>query len=221
VKHWSYSCLFILLALSVRSVAQETPWWELYGGFQFTGYQTVQMQKLVNSRATSSGLLTSAIGNRANLIGWNFSTQENANSWFGGVVDFSGGYGSKRVTLSTPGKLSTVSSFKPALFTMGGGPQFSYRRNDRIQPFFRMIIAAAYVNLNPDANTTSIVVGTHPAPSMNDTNLALMFGGGVDYLVKKYACFRISGDYIHSFVFNESENSYRVSAGVSFRIGNR
>lgn len=221
MKHWIYSGLLILTVMSVRSVAQETPWWELYGGFQFTGFHTVQMQNLVNSTPLASGLPTSIVGNRSNLIGWNLSTQENVNSWFGGIVDFSGGYGSKGVRLSAPGKLSTASTFKPALFTMGGGPQFSYRRNERIQPFFRMIIAAAYVNLNPDANTTNIIVGMHPALSMNDTNLALMFGGGVDYLLKKYACFRISGDYIHTFVFNESEGSYRLSAGVSFRIGNK
>jgi hypothetical protein len=220
-KHHGRRSLLILFFLCVPSLAQQTPWWELYGGFQFTGYQTVQMQKLVNSTASAAGFLTPTIGDHVSMLGWDFSAQENKNSWFGGIIDFSGGYGSKNVTFSQLGKASLVSSFKPSLFTMGGGPQFTYRKKERVQPFFRMIAAAAYSNLNPDTNTANILSGIHPPPSTSDTNLALIFGGGVDYQATRYAFFRFSGDYIHTFVFSESESSYRLTAGIDFRIGSR
>ncbi len=155
------------------------------------------------------------------MIGWNFSAQENLNSWFGGVIDFSGGYGSRSVTLRQTGGTQRVSTFNPALFTMGGGPQFAYRRADRVQPFVRMIIAAAYTNLNPDQNTTSILSGTSPSSATSDTGLALMFGGGVDYRMKSYSSFRLAADYVHTFTFNESNNNVRVSAGINFCIGKK
>ena len=217
------TCLYasVLISLSFASLAQNTPWWELHGAFQFTNSQTGQVQDVVNSVASFTGSPSVNVGTRLNMIGWDFSAQENTNSWFGGIVDFSGGYGSKSVTLFPPKGTPSVAKFSPALFTMGGGPQFSFRHNERIQPFFRVILAAAYSNLNPNTSISNIVNAKFPAPSTSDTNLALLFGSGFDYRLKRYAFFRIAGDYIHTFVFEKSENNFRVTAGVSFRIGNK
>jgi len=213
--------VLIFLSFSIVCVAQNTPDWELYGGFQFTNYHTAQIQKVVNSLDSATGSAAPIANTHSNMIGWNFSAQQNANSWFSGIIDFGGGYGNKSVTLRPSGATRTPPSFKPAIFTMGGGPQFTYRRNERVQPFVRMICAAAYANLNPDANTTNALGTIFPSPSTNETAFALLFGGGFDYRLKNYSSFRFVGDYLHSFVFNESESYYRISVGITFRIGNK
>ena len=216
-------CLHLLtpLLLTVACIAQETPDWELYGGFQFTHYHTAQLQEVVNSLVAETGPAGLRINSRPNMIGWNFSAQQNVNSWFGGIVDFSGGYGSKNVTLPQAPGTRIAPTFKPTIFTMGGGPQFSYRRNEHIQPFFRMICAAAYANLNPDRTTTSQLNSMYPPPSTSETAFALIFGGGVDYRLTNDTSLRVAGDYLHTFVFNESESNFRITAGITFRIGSR
>jgi len=155
------------------------------------------------------------------MIGWDFSAQENMNTWFAGIVDFSGGYGSKNVPLSQAGGTKLSANFSPALFTMGGGPQFSYRKSVGIQPFARVIFAAAYSNLNPNATTTNILNANHPSPVTSDTDFAMIFGGGFDYPFKNYAALRVAADYIHTFIYTESQSNFRVTAGITFRIGSR
>jgi hypothetical protein len=217
----SFLQALIFFSFSILCVAQNTPDWELYGGFQFTNYHTAQIQKVVNSVDSGMGSAAPTVNTHSNMIGWNFSAQQSANSWFSGIIDFGGGYGSKRISLRQAGQTRTQPSFKPTIFTMGGGPQFTYRGNAHIQPFFRMICAAAYANLNPDASTTNVLGAISPAPSTNGTALALLFGGGFDYRLASHSSFRIVGDYLHSFVFNQSESNYRISAGITFRIGNK
>ena len=223
MKHGFYSCLRLLIwvSFSLAAIAQEAPWWELHAGYQFTRQQTGQIQTVVNSLSAFSGSPTLSVGNHLNMNGWDFSAQENMNSWFGGIVDFSGGYGRKNVTLSQLGGTKLSANFSPALFTMGGGPQFSFRRSVRIQPFARVIFAAAYSNLNPNAATTNTLDANHPSPSTTDTDFAMILGGGVDYPFKNYAALRVVADYIHTFIYTESQSNFRVTAGITFRIGSR
>lgn len=221
MKHVLCSHLLICSLFSLAAIAQESPWWELHAGYQFTGQQTGQMQNVINSLSAFSGLPAVPVGSHVNMIGWDFSAQENMNSWFGGIVDFSGGYGSKKVTLSQPEGTQVSANFSPALFTMGGGPQFTYRRGLRLQPFARVIFAAAYSNLNPNAATTNILNANHPSPGTTDTDFAMIFGGGLDYPFKRYAALRVAADYIHTFIYEESQSNFRVTAGITFRIGNK
>jgi opacity protein-like surface antigen len=212
------ACLHLLsfFLFSLTSIAQDTPWWELHAGYQFTGYRTGQMQNLINSLTAPSGLPAVNVGSHMNMNGWNFSVQENANSWFGAIVDFSGGYASKNLTVPHAGGTPVAANFAPALFTMGGGPQFSYRKSDRVQPFARIIFAAAYSNLKPN---TAITNALSPNVSWTcDTAFAMIGGGGIDYRLKNYAYFRIAGDYIRTTLFNEGQNNFRITAGVTFRI---
>jgi len=208
-------CL-ILLSFSLACVSQNTPWWELHAGYQFTSYRTGQMQNLINSAPAPSGSPAVNVGNHINMNGWNFSVQENSNSWFGAIVDFSGGYASKNLTLPHAGGAPVAANFAPALFTMGGGPQFSYRKSDRVQPFARFIFAAAYSNLNPNAALNNSFSANGSWTS--DTAFAMIGGGGLDYRLKNYAYFRVAADYIRTTLFNEGENNFRITAGISFRI---
>ena len=201
-------------SLSLFSFGQNIPWWELYAGYQFTSYREPQMQTLLNLSSTSSGLAAGIISDHVSLNGWNLSAQENANSWFGGIVDFSGGYGVKKANLHQSDGKPTAADFSPGFFTMGGGPQLAYRGSERIQPFARFIFAAAYSNLNQNqfiSDHSSLGGGM-------DTALALIGGGGIDYRVNRYAYARIAGDYIHTSLFGRNENNFRISAGINFRI---
>jgi hypothetical protein len=208
--------LSIFFLFSLISVAQETPWWELHAGYQFTSYRTGQMQNLINSLTASSGLPGVNVGSHLNMNGGDFSLQENTNSWFGGIINFSSGYASKNVTLSQPGGAQVAASFAPALITIGDGPQFSYRKYERIQPFARVIFAAAYSNLNPNRATTNGLSAN--ASWTSNTAFALIGGGGIDNRLKSHAYLRIAGDYMHTSLFNEAENNFRITGGIAFRI---
>lgn len=211
--------LLLFCSLPLLVLAQDSPEWEIHAGYQFTGYQTLQLQELMNVITASSGSPALSTGTHLNLNGWDLSAQQNMNSWFGGIVDFSGGYGSRSVTPFQPGGNQSRATFMPALYTIGGGPQFTYRKSERIQPFARIIAAAAQSGLNPNSSITNALAAIAPAPSTSDTAFALIAGGGVDYRLKPHAFFRVAGDYIHTSLFHQGENSFRVTAGIDFRIG--
>lgn len=217
MKHLCY-CFFIAWLSALTAMAQETPWWEFHASYQFTAYQTGQMQDVVTSISQPAGLATASVGRHLNMNGWDLSVQENSTSWFGGIIDFSGGYASRNVTLSEAGGKNVSAKFSPALFTIGGGPQFTYRKNDRIQPFARVICAAAYSNLNPSKSVSDALASTAASVSTSDTGLAIIGGGGLDYRLKNYAYFRVAGDYIHTSVFGEGENNFRVTVGITLRL---
>ena len=67
--------LLPLLALPVSALAQQTPLVEVFGGY--------------------SNLASNINVSSIDLNGVNFSAQENLNSWFGGVLDFSTHFGTE------------------------------------------------------------------------------------------------------------------------------
>jgi hypothetical protein len=163
------------------------------------------------------------------MNGWNVSLQENKASWWGGVVDFSGSYGTKNIDLSqvaqalglVPAGTKVNATFKPTLYTFAGGPQFTYRKRKNIQPFARIMFGGGYSNLAPDNVTKVTLQIVAPTFSTNSTAFALIGGGGVDYVWKDYVAFRAVGDYVRTSLFNESQNNFRISFGVNFRIGQK
>jgi hypothetical protein len=98
----TYLLLIVLSLLTVPALAQNTntPWWELYGGYQYARADTGAAQDAVNLITGSNGLPHVDFGRHQNLSGWNVSLQENKASWWGGVVDFSGSYQNKDVDLT-------------------------------------------------------------------------------------------------------------------------
>jgi len=205
--------LLVCTLFSVTTLAQNTPWWELYGGYQFASYRTDQMQTLISQSSSSAGIAGANVSNHLNMNGWNLAVQENQNSWFSGIIDFSGVYGNTHANLSQPRGTKPAANFSPGFFTMGGGPQFTYRKSERVQPFARIIFAAAYCNLNPN-----LFITNHASGSSADTDFALIGGGGIDYRLNSYAFFRIAGDYIHTSLFSQGQNNFRITAGIDFRI---
>jgi opacity protein-like surface antigen len=218
----------LLLVLSFFSIAhaQSTPWWELFGGYQYLHADTGQAQDALDLITDSNGLPHVDVGRHQNLNGWNVSLQENKASWWGGIIDFSGTYATKDVDLTqaaiaagliSPG--STASArIKPSAYTFAGGPQFTYRMK-RIQPFGRIMFGGAHARARADLLVDKAVVFISPEES--DTGFALIGGGGADYVWKDYLSVRAAADYVRTYLFSETQSNLRISVGVTFRIGRK
>ncbi|MGB8834930.1 MAG: hypothetical protein WCC95_22450 [Candidatus Sulfotelmatobacter sp.] len=197
--------VFVVYLVPTR--AQDTPQWELYGAYQY-------LRTLPPKDA----------GPAENLNGWNVSLQENKASWWGGVADFSGSYGTQSIDLTQsfqsaglvpPGTTVTERS-KPELYTFAGGPQFTYRAH-KVQPFARIMAGAALVRQGSELFYNSALISSSPAG--NQTAFALIAGGCADYVWKKYLSFRAAGDLVRTFFSDNPQNNIRISIGVNFRIG--
>jgi hypothetical protein len=153
--------LLLSVALSVSMcplAAQDTPWWEGYGGFQFTRTDTARVQDLADSLTVPNDLPRINVGRTLNMEGFNVSLQENSASWWGGVLDLSGSFKTKNIDLSqvaqslglVPAGTRVVATFHPAFYTFAFGPQFTYRKMSKIQPFARIMFGGAHSDLEPD-----------------------------------------------------------------------
>jgi hypothetical protein len=197
--------IFVVYLLPTK--AQDTPQWELYGAYQY-------LRTLPPKDA----------GPAENLNGWNVSLQENKASWWGGVVDFSGSYGTQNIDLTqtyqsvglAPPGVTVTERIKPQLYTFAGGPQFTYRAH-KVQPFARVMAGAALVRQGSEVFYNNALISSSPAA--NQTAFALIAGGGADYVWKRYLSFRAAGDLMRTFFSNGHQNDLRISVGVNFRIG--
>jgi hypothetical protein len=232
------ACLLLVVSLSaVIAVGQDinTPQWEVYAGYQYTSIDIGVVQDLADSITVPDGLPRVNVGRSLKMNGGDISVQENSASWWGGVVDFSGSYASKHIDLSeaaqaaglVPPGTSVVAIFRPTVYTVMGGPQFTYRKKENIQPFTRIMLGVARTDLAPDSNpravpnTQDVLSALAPAFKTKDTSFAFAIGLGADYVWKRYIAFRVAGDYLRTYLFNEHQGNVRITAGVDFRIGQK
>lgn len=212
--------IFLLLVfLSTAAVAQDNPQWEVFGGFQDTRFSTGVAQASLNSATQLLGVQPLPLGSHLNLDGWNASLQENRNRWLGGVVDFSGSYVTKSlVVLQVPGTTDTLRN-RMRFYTFMAGPQVTMRRSGRLQPFARALIGGARLKVEDTALTN----GAQAAPTLagGETNFALGGGGGVDFHIARHFAVRAVGDYIRPYLLGMSEGHFRVSGGLTYRVGGR
>ncbi|MGA7792107.1 MAG: porin family protein [Candidatus Acidiferrales bacterium] len=108
-----------ILLLSFTARAQETPSWEISGGYSY--------------------LDANLNGSHFHLNGGSGSLTQNLNSWFGGRVEFTGVQGNEAITASGQ---TTVYSVNAQTITYG--PVFSYRRFSRITPYGHVQIGAVH-----------------------------------------------------------------------------
>ena len=184
------------------------------------------MQDLADSLTVANGLPRINVGRTLNMEGFNVSLQENAASWWGGVLDLSGSFKTKNIDLSqvaqslglVPAGTRVVAGFRPAFYTFGFGPQFTYRKMSKIQPFARFMIGGAHSDLQPDSFVHAARDAFGAGVNTSSTSFAFIGGGGVDYVWKRYVAFRAVGDYIHSSLFKDAQDNFRMSGGIVFRI---
>ena len=113
------------LVFATCMCAQEanTPAGEIYGGYQYTRIDTHAVQDFFNLEHVLDPTVPLVnFGAHQTQHGWNFGVQENMNNWFGGVVDVSGNYGTKRLTVLSSGGVIATTRTKLRSYTFMGGP---------------------------------------------------------------------------------------------------
>ena len=169
--------LLPFLIVPVSAWAQETPRFEIFGGY--------------------SGFLANANATNFYLNGVGFAAQENLNSWFGGVLDFSTHFGKEN-------------GFKTNTQTISYGPVFSYRKSKSIVPF-------AHAMVGVERGGTNYLGISQP-----EERLAVLAGGGLDIKVRPNIALRlVQVDYVYSGFSNTRQDNLRFSAGVVFYLGKK
>src|SRR5260221_3582745 len=200
-----YALIILLLCTAAIMAAQETPKFELFGGYSFAH---------VNTGAN--------LGRHSNLNGWNSSLAYNFNKWVGIVLDGSGTYRSGQLSPATtivfvcPGIVPTCPppfNFGPVnqseqVHTASIGPRFSYRSDSRFTPFGHILFGGGYA---------SATTGDHSTSGSGSRILTL--GGGFDVRLNSLLSLRTQADYLQTRFFHLPHVRLRVSTGVVFRFG--
>ena len=127
--------------------------------------------------------------NASNLNGYTFSPAYNLLYGFGVVAELSGQYGSNL-------------NFRD----LAVGPQFLYPKG-KSRFFARLLVG--------DARTLVQVANTE-----GDTARAVVLGGGMDRDIStRFAVRLFQVDYIHSTLFNDTQNNLRFSTGLVYHWG--
>jgi opacity protein-like surface antigen len=219
-----------LCAATGLAVAQESPQWEVSGGYQYTRVDVASVPAQANLFTESAGIPNLNIPSSVNASGFNFGVQENLNSWFGGIFQFSGSYPTLNLNI-TPQLLASgvqtsvpnatyIAQSKGQLYTFMFGPQFTLRKNPYIQPFVRVMLGGARdsLKLNVAENGAKLLASDLQT---DDTGLALGGGAGVDIRITNRVYFRAAGDVVRTTLFNDTEKNVCISAGITYRIGSK
>jgi opacity protein-like surface antigen len=106
-------------------------------------------------------------------------------------------------------------------FTYLFGPQFTYRGNEHVTPFFHVLLGGAhqsssFSNVSTSSSSTS-------ANSASANAFAFAGGGGLDVHVSPHIAIRVAQvDYLLTKFKDDEDNrqnNVRVSAGIVFRWG--
>lgn len=224
-----FAVVLLLILLPLAALAQNAPAFEISAGYQYLRADTNGAQKLADSLTNSftPPLPRINVGSGLAMNGGNFEVEANAKSWWGGMFDFGGSYGNRHVDLSqvaasldlVPPGTPVIAIFRPHVLTFTGGPQFHYRKHERVQPFARILLGGAHADLGPDAVTQQVLNIVVPTFRTSRNSFAGIAGGGVDYVWKPYVGFRFAGDYVRTYLFDGHQSNLRVTAGVNFRFG--
>jgi hypothetical protein len=186
--------LFIIaaltIALPVLAQAQEAPRYEFFGGYSYMRLED-----------------TNTDGQDRDLNGYNMSGAVTVFKKYLSVkVDVSGHFGD---LLSAPAPIARTDQGQTLFLA---GPQITFRKNERFQPFAHVLFGAVRRKLENDS------VGL----DLTDTGFALAVGGGVDVktpLGKKVAVRLFQADYVRTKLDDTTFGNIRVSTGVIVRFG--
>jgi opacity protein-like surface antigen len=208
----------MLMLASLTAFAQNTaPAGEIYGGYQYARLDTGAAQDALNLAALEAGVPPPDFGRHQNLSGWSFGLQENFNSWFGGIVDVSGGYHTNKNLTVTTGNVTTTLRVRIHSYTFMGGPQFTMRRSATFQPFVRGLVGGGFFNAS--ANILMNNVQTIPEIKTDDDSFALGGGAGTDINFSRRLGMRVALDYVRTGFYNDNQNNLKGSVSLVFRWG--
>jgi opacity protein-like surface antigen len=182
--------LLISFSAAASALAQENSRIEVFGGYSYY-------------RADFD------LDSNRDLRGWNASVNYNLNKILGVKADFSGHHtdgttlGSARVDIDN--------------FTFLFGPQFSYRKNDKVVPFAHILLGGT---------RSKFVSGPIDLPGIpifnfdtTDTAFTTAFGGGLDIKLTNRLAFRlVQADYLLSRFSGFTQNNLRIGTGLVVRF---
>ena len=135
-----------------------------------------------------------------NMNGFEISTTENLNRWFGGTLDFSAHYGTPQVR---------GISNSEHIYSIFYGPRFAYRKSSVVL-FAHALVGGTHTGVSVEPT----------GPHASDFTLAVAFGGGLDLNLTKTAAIRVlQADYLRTDALGINQNNYRLSTGVAFHLG--
>jgi outer membrane protein with beta-barrel domain len=179
----------LTMALPVLAQAQEAPRTEFFGGYSYM-------------RLEDSGI----DGQDRDLNGYNVSgTVTVFKKYLSLKVDVSGHFGD----LVT----NVVPRVDQGLTLFMAGPQFTFRKYERFQPFAHVLFGAGRQTLEA------------PALGFNNTDVGFAYavGGGLDLrtpLGSKVGVRAFQADFVRTKFQNVSTGNLRVSTGIVLRFGN-
>jgi opacity protein-like surface antigen len=190
--------LLIIFSAAASTLAQESTKVEVFGGYSLL-------------RADGGS------GPGENLNGWNASINYSLNKIIGLKADFSGHYNDTTLTNPFTGASTKVDESD---FTFLFGPQFSYRKNEKVVPFAHILLGG----LRGKTSAAPFDIGFPGFPMIidinsTDTAFAAAFGGGLDVKLTKGLAFRlVQADYLLSRFGGRTQNNLRIGTGLVFRF---
>lgn len=200
--------LSLLFLTSFLAAAQDTPRFEVFGGYSY---------------ANTSRILSAS---RPNLNGWNAALTFNFNRWLGVTGDFGGYYRSSNfgfvqpvitpcATLPCPITLLPFNgTIDTKIHTFLVGPQVAWRNHSRITPFGHVLFGLG--NENVGLNLPSPF-----ALHLNSNAFSMAMGGGVDVKLTSRLAWRVQPDYLQTDFLHATQKNLRVSTGLVFRFGSK
>jgi opacity protein-like surface antigen len=188
--------LLIIFSAAASALAQESSKVEVFGGYSYL-------------RADWS------LGANRDLRGWNASINYNLNKILGVKADFSGHStdGAIRFSPLTDGSAKIDISNFTFLF----GPQFSYRKNEKVVPFAHVLLGGS----RRKVFSGPIAIPGVPVFNLDSTNTAFTaaFGGGLDIKLTNRLAFRlVQADYLLSRFNGWTQNNLRIGTGLVVRF---
>ena len=144
-------------------------------------------------------------------------------SFAGTGLNFNGGSGSLAVniapTIGIVGDFgvyhNNTSGVSTNNFTYLFGPKFAYRGNERVTPYFHILLGGVHASSSFSTPSSSV--------SESSNAFALAIGGGLDAKVAPHIAIRVAQiDYLLTKLPDDKDdrqNNVRVSAGIVFRWG--
>ncbi len=180
-----------------------------------------QMQ-IPQAQLTSSFSYLNSARDSINQRGFELSAGYNWLKWLtlGGDFCHYSGNGGEVTPLPIFG--NTDVPFNVNTYTVAVGTKFLLRKNKYVVPFVRPgggLVHESLVTVQPAGIPAFIPVG---GQSKAEYRMFYGAGGGFEiFHVVPHASIVLLADYLHSRLFAEDFNSYRISAGLSYHIGSK
>lgn len=196
IRTTAIKAVFVLLPLlCVAVLAQDAPRAEIFGGYQFVH--------------ANSGVQIGGFDNFS-LNGWNASLSGYFGHYLGITADFSGTYGTPKVTVPQIGQIGVNTH----LYTFMFGPVLRAANPSPFQPFAHVLLGGARVT-----GSVSVPGAGGISVSDSDTGFVWAAGGGLDYKLLPLIGVRLGQlDFVQTRIGGDSQNNFRYSAGVVLRF---